>query len=55
MDLLHLSVITIGEIRRGIDLLDEADPKRGPLLTGSTGTCGCGSQGDGWPSPCITG
>jgi toxin FitB len=30
-DLLHLSVITIGEIRKGIDLLDEADPKRGAL------------------------
>lgn len=32
-DLLHLSVITIGEIRKGIDLLDEADPRRGPLLS----------------------
>jgi len=30
-DLLHLSVITIGEIRKGIDLLDEDDPKRGAL------------------------
>lgn len=29
--LLHLSVITIGEIRKGIDLLDEGDPKRGAL------------------------
>jgi predicted nucleic acid-binding protein len=30
-DLLHLSVITIGEIRKGIDLLDENEPKRGAL------------------------
>jgi predicted nucleic acid-binding protein len=30
-DLLHLSVITIGEIRKGIDLLEEDDPKRGAL------------------------
>lgn len=30
-DLMHLSVITIGEIRKGIDLLDESDPKRGAL------------------------
>jgi toxin FitB len=30
-DLLHLSVITIGEIRKGIDLLDEDAPKRGAL------------------------
>ncbi len=29
--LLHLSVITIGEIRKGIDLLDEADPRRAAL------------------------
>jgi len=27
-ELMHLSVITIGEIRKGIDLLDEAEPKR---------------------------
>ena len=27
-ELLHLSVITIGEIRRGIDLLDDDDPRR---------------------------
>jgi predicted nucleic acid-binding protein len=26
--LLHLSVITLGEVRKGIDLLDDADPKR---------------------------
>jgi len=32
-DLLHLSVITIGEIRKGIDLLDEDEPKRGALQT----------------------
>jgi toxin FitB len=30
-ELMHLSVITIGEIRKGIDLLDEDDPKRGAL------------------------
>jgi hypothetical protein len=30
-DLLHLSVITIGEIRKGIDLLDESEPTRAAL------------------------
>ena len=30
-ELMHLSVITIGEIRKGIDLLDEENPKRGAL------------------------
>src|SRR5215212_8688359 len=30
-NLMHLSVITIGEIRKGIDLLDENEPKRGAL------------------------
>lgn len=30
-ELLHLSVITIGEVRKGIDLLDEGDPRRGAL------------------------
>ncbi|HSQ30324.1 MAG TPA: type II toxin-antitoxin system VapC family toxin [Gemmatimonadaceae bacterium] len=30
-ELLHLSAITIGEIRRGIDLLDDDDPRRGAL------------------------
>jgi toxin FitB len=30
-ELMHLSVITIGEIRKGIDLLDEEEPKRGAL------------------------
>jgi toxin FitB len=30
-DLLYLSVITIGEIRKGIDLLPENEPKRGAL------------------------
>ena len=30
-ELTHLSVITIGEIRKGIDLLDEDEPKRGAL------------------------
>jgi predicted nucleic acid-binding protein len=30
-ELMHLSVITIGEIRKGIDLLDEDEPKRGAL------------------------
>ena len=30
-ELLHLSVITIGEVRKGIDLLDEADPRRAGL------------------------
>jgi toxin FitB len=30
-DLLHLSVITIGEVRKGIDLLAAADPKRAAL------------------------
>ena len=32
-ELLHLSVITIGEIRRGIDLLDDDDPRRVALQT----------------------
>ncbi|MGH7467642.1 MAG: type II toxin-antitoxin system VapC family toxin [Longimicrobiales bacterium] len=31
-DLLHLSVITLGEVRKGIDLLAEDDPKRAALL-----------------------
>ena len=30
-DLLHLSVITIGEIRKGIDLLDDDEPRRAAL------------------------
>lgn len=30
-ELLHLSVITIGEVRKGIDLLDDDDPKRAAL------------------------
>jgi hypothetical protein len=30
-ELLHLSVITIGEVRKGIDLFDEADPRRAAL------------------------
>jgi len=30
-ELLHLSVISIGEVRKGIDLLDEADPRRAAL------------------------
>jgi len=30
-ELMHLSVITIGEIRKGIDLLDEDEPKRAAL------------------------
>jgi predicted nucleic acid-binding protein len=30
-DLMHLSVITIGEVRKGIDLLDDADPRRATL------------------------
>lgn len=30
-NLMHLSVITIGEIRKGIDLLDEDEPRRGAL------------------------
>lgn len=30
-ELMHLSVITIGEIRKGIDLLDEDEPRRGSL------------------------
>lgn len=30
-ELLYLSVITIGEIRKGIDLLPEDEPKRGAL------------------------
>lgn len=29
--LLFLSVITLGEVRKGIDLLDEGDPRRGAL------------------------
>jgi predicted nucleic acid-binding protein len=32
-DLLHLSVLTIGEVRKGIDLLDPEDPRRGALHT----------------------
>lgn len=30
-DLLHLSVITIGEVRKGIDLLDDDEPRRAAL------------------------
>lgn len=30
-ELLHLSVVTLGEIWKGIDRLDENDPRRGPL------------------------
>lgn len=30
-DLLHLSVLTIGEVRKGIDLLPDHDPKRAAL------------------------
>lgn len=30
-DLIYLSVITIGEVRKGIDLLDDSDPQRAPL------------------------
>ena len=30
-ELMHLSVITIGEIRKDIDLLDEDEPKRAAL------------------------
>jgi predicted nucleic acid-binding protein len=30
-DLMHLSVLTIGEIRKAIDLLDEDEPKRAAL------------------------
>lgn len=30
-ELMHLSVITIGEIRKGIDLLDEDEPRRDAL------------------------
>jgi len=30
-ELMHLSVITIGEIRKGIDLLGEDEPRRGAL------------------------
>jgi hypothetical protein len=32
-ELLHLSVITIGEVRKGIDLLADADPRRAALQT----------------------
>ena len=32
-ELMHLSVITIGEIRKGIDLLDEDEPRRAALQT----------------------
>lgn len=31
--LIHLSVITIGEVRKGIDLLSEDDPRRARLQT----------------------
>lgn len=37
-ELLHLSVITIGEIRKGIDLLDPEDPRRGALQAWLDGT-----------------
>jgi hypothetical protein len=30
-ELMHLSVITIGEIRKGIDLIDEDEPRRAAL------------------------
>ena len=30
-DLLHLSVFTLGEVRKGIDLLDEDEPRRAAL------------------------
>jgi predicted nucleic acid-binding protein len=30
-ELMFLSALTIGEVRRGIDLLEETDPKRGAL------------------------
>lgn len=30
-ELLHLSAITIGEVRKGIDMLDDDDPKRAAL------------------------
>lgn len=30
-ELLHLSVITIGEVRKGIDLLDDEEPRRAAL------------------------
>src|ERR1043166_9713551 len=30
-ELMHLSVMTVGEVRKGIDLLDENDPKRAAL------------------------
>lgn len=32
-DLLHLSVITIGEIRKGVDLLADEDPRRAALVS----------------------
>lgn len=32
-ELLYLSVITIGEVRKGIDLLDDDEPKRAALLS----------------------
>jgi toxin FitB len=32
-DLMHLSVISLGEIRKGIDLLAEDDPRRAALQT----------------------
>jgi predicted nucleic acid-binding protein len=32
-ELLYLSVITIGEVRKGINLLDDDDPKRAALLS----------------------
>jgi toxin FitB len=31
-ELLHLSVITLGEVRKSIDLLGDDDPRRGALL-----------------------
>jgi toxin FitB len=32
-ELMHLSVITIGEVRKGIDLIDEDEPRRAALQT----------------------
>jgi predicted nucleic acid-binding protein len=32
-ELLYLSAITIGEVRKGIDLLEETNPRRGALQT----------------------
>jgi hypothetical protein len=49
-ELMHLSVITIGEIRKGIDLLDEMSPGEAHFRAGSIMICASVSQADSFPS-----